>query len=117
MTPSIAFFYDVSFLAICLHFIVYIIYGRVRRKPLIGNYRPGEPGYKAFIKIVDNNTYLTFAILGCLLATAALIYDAYRILQQPDYTHSVLISTPVLVVVIFVATSIVVPIVLARKNK
>jgi len=82
-----------------LFYVVYIIYGRVKRKSIIGNYRPGVPGYDVFRKIIANKFLVISSILAVFFILNA-IFDARRVLQS-SYSDSVLIVAPVGVILLF----------------
>lgn len=96
-------------------FTAYIIYGRVKRKPLLlGDYKPGAPGYNEFIKLVDNNWYLIAAIVTTVLSTIAFTVDAINILNSP-YSKIVLIGSPLTVVISFLVIFWIAPYVVGTK--
>ena len=98
-------------------FTAYIIYGRIKRKPLlVGDYKPGMPGYKEFLKIVNNNWYLAAAILTTIFSLIVFANDVLVVLNGP-YHNSMLITSPALAVIIFVAALLIIPRALGKKYK
>lgn len=98
MTPNIAFTFDVLFSIMGLFYIIYISYGRTKQKPIIsiGNfYKPKGPGHASFLKVVNSNFVFTITILATLLAVASLVFDTFRVLEQPPSTHSIFVVAPI----------------------
>lgn len=108
MNPNTAFTFDVLFLAIGLYALVSIIYGRVKHKTFIGDYYgPGGPGHGMFMKFVKNNVYLSLVVIATLLAASSMVYDVFRVLEQPSSTYSIFIVGPAVVIIGFVVMFVV----------
>lgn len=97
MNLNTNFLIDVLFLILGLHFTLYLIYGRTKRRSLVGGYKPGKPGYEVFIKLVDNTKYLVFSVILTLFFLISTIIDGHKILQSSS-THSILVFAPVVVI-------------------
>ena len=110
------YFIDVLFSITGLFFATYIIYGRVKRKPLIGDYKAGTPGYEAFRKIVENNKYLAITILGVLFFVVSAAFDARTILHSSS-SRAILIVAPILNVLVFLIGVVLTPFILGKSNK
>lgn len=108
MPSNIAFFYDILFGFLSLFSVIYIIYGRIRGKALIGGYRPGKPGYGAFRKIISNRN-LIIAVALVLFFTVSTILDADKVLNGPSPQHSILIIAPILVITTFLLAILIIP--------
>ena len=97
MNSSMNFVIDVMMLVIGMHFIAYMLYGRLRRRPLVGDYKPGDHGYAAFLRFVNNNKYLASAVALTAFFALTTLLDVRRILDASS-SSSILIWVPVLVV-------------------
>lgn len=99
MNSNFTFFFNVLILVMCGYSVWYLVYGRITRKALIGNYGPGKPYHKEFLKIVDNNLYLFVSIIATLLTVASLVFSLLQVLPQSD--HSILFVAPIMTLVLF----------------
>jgi hypothetical protein len=99
MSPNLAYSTDVLLALISIFVVVYIIYGRAKHRSLVGNYKPGVPGYDVFLKIIANKYLVISSILAVFFTINAFV-DARRVLQSL-YSDSVLIVAPVGVTLLF----------------
>ncbi len=98
-----------------LHFTTYLIYGRVKNKSLVGNYKPGTPGYDTFRKLVDSNKYLAISVTITLVFIVNTMFDVRRILHGSS-SHSILLVVPVMVVLAFLLLFMLMPTMLGKKR-
>lgn len=72
---------DISLIVVGIYAIIYILYGRSKRKPIFGRKKPGDPSYEVFLKVVDNKRYLTVTIIVTIVAMLSLLFDVFVILR------------------------------------
>ncbi len=100
MNANGSFIFDILLFSIGLHFSLYLIYGRITGRPLVGPYQPKAPGYKTFLKLVNNTKYLAITIIVTLFFTLNTVLDVARILRSSS-SHSILVVAPLIVVLAF----------------
>ena len=107
---------DSFLILISVFFTVYIIYGRIKRKPLlIGDYKPGMPGYEEFLKIVNNNWSLVAAVLVSLFSITDFIINTSKILSSSG-SKAILVAAPVIAAMTFLVALWVAPYVVGKKD-
>lgn len=105
---------DVLCFAMSLLFLVYIIYGKSKRKSIIGGYKPGTPGYDVFLRFVNNKKYLVLIASATAIFTVNLGFAVKDVLKS-DSSHSILIVVPIMVIAAFAISIFVLPGVLGKK--
>lgn len=104
MNVNLEFSISVIAVTIGLFFITYLIYGRIKKRPLVGNYKPDEPGYAIFINLTTKTKYLLISSVVTLLLSVKLVFDVMAVLQS-SASKTVLISAPVMALLsLFVST-------------
>lgn len=93
MNADGSFILDVLLLAIGLHFILYLIYGRVTGRPLIAPPLGKTPGHRTFLKLVNNTRYLIISIFVTIFFALSTTFDVLRILDSSS-PRSILIIVP-----------------------
>jgi hypothetical protein len=116
MPPSQSYFFDVILVGLGLLFIVYIVYGRIKRRSIFGNCKPGDPGYAEFLKFINNSKFLILATLGTLFFFVSAILDAKDILKETT-SHSILVVAPIMVGLGFLGLAMIIPRMLIGKRK
>lgn len=101
MDPDIAYFVDILLAFASLFYVVYIVFGRVKHRALIGGYRPGEPGYNVFRKITSTK-YLVVSLMFATLFIISAVFDARRVIES-SYSKSILVAVPILTILLFCA--------------
>jgi len=99
MDANGSYLIDVLFIAIGLFFIVYVIYGRIKGKSLVGGYKPGKPGYDVFLRLLSTK-YLVISIIATLFFVTNAVFDVRSILEESS-SRSILIVAPVAVIATF----------------
>lgn len=97
MNANESYFIDIVLTVMGLFFLIYLIYGRVKRKSLIGGYEPGKPGYDVFFKLVHNPKYLYISIAVTLFFIISSVLDARAVLEGTQ-SRSILVVAPVMAV-------------------
>ncbi|HEY5668039.1 MAG TPA: hypothetical protein VIR03_02625 [Candidatus Saccharimonadales bacterium] len=115
MNAAQNFFIDVILVEMSLFFIVYLIYGRTKQKPLVGNYRPGDAGYQTFKNLVSNTKVLFFSIAAVVIATIDLITSSRAVLHSKA-SHSILVVAPIMATAGMLIVLLVLPVLLAKKR-
>jgi|GEM_PF-2848861 len=105
MNANLKYFVDVLLLISGLFFVFYLVYGRAKRKPLIGNYEPGKIGYEEFIKLVTNLKVLVVATAITMFFIFRVVIDAQDILH---YSSVSILLIPVVLILLSFAMIIVV---------
>jgi hypothetical protein len=103
METHAAYTFDVLLSVIGLHFTTYLIYGRVKKRALVGNYKPGAAGYDAFRKIVNNNKYLATSIVLTVVFIAATIAEGLRAFDQTS-SHIFLVAIPIIMIILLLVS-------------
>jgi hypothetical protein len=115
MNASAGYFLDVILGISAIFFVINLLYGRIKRKALIGGYKPGVPGYEAFSKWVNSNRNLTVAVVVAIFFIVNAIFDARKILEDPNAPTSLLVVAPVMVVLAFFIIVLVLPKILIKR--
>ena len=110
-----SFFLDVLLLAMGLHFTIYLMYGRIKHKALIGGYKPGAAGYDAFRKLVNNNRLLVISVVVTAFFIVNTALDARKILQGPP-PHTILVVVPAIIVLMLLVLSFIIPAIFKSKR-
>lgn len=116
MGPHASYFLDVTFSVVGLFLITYIVYGRTKKKPLIGESNATKRDYHIFRRIVGNNRYLAITVLGTLFFIVNAAIDMWTILRSSS-PHTILVVAPVLnILLLFIAIALA-PSLLGQKRK
>ncbi len=99
MSPNLAYSTDVLLTLMSVFSVIYILYGRAKDRSLVGNYKPGVPGYHVFRRIIAVKYLVLTSILTMFFATNAIV-DARRVLHS-SHSESVLIVAPVGIILLF----------------
>lgn len=78
----------------------YLLYGRIKRKPLIGDYKPGTPAYNEFIRIIDGKWYPALTAAAVIFSVIDLIIVVATLINGP-YPKVLLAAAPVILFAVF----------------
>ncbi len=115
MNANTIFLIDALALSMALYFTAYLLYGRFKHRPFVGEHMPGTSGHKAFLKLVKSNKYLAVSIIVILFFILNVIFDVRRILGRPS-SHSILVVVPIMIALTYIIATLLLPKILLGKK-